>query len=352
MMTWLDDLLAIPALDLAAGRRVRERLDRLTKPRGSLGRLEALAARLGEITGRDRPRFANKVVLVAAGDHGVVDEGVAAYPREVTRQMVENFVAGGAAINCLARIAGARVVVADLGVDADFAGRPEVRKAKVRRGTSNLARGPAMSRDEAGRALASGARLVDAEREAGLDLLALGDMGIGNTTSASCLVAAFTGRAAKDVVGRGAGLDDAGLERKRSVVERALLLHQPDRLDPLGVLAALGGFEIAGLAGAALRAAQLRVPVLVDGFISTAAALAACRIAPGLDRFLIAAHRSAEPGHAAAIEALGLDPLLQLDMRLGEGTGAALAMPLVEAAVRVLDEMATFDEAQVSDREA
>ncbi len=340
----------LPPLDTGAGRRVRERLDRLTKPRGSLGRLEALAARLGEITGKDRPRLAHKVVLVAAGDHGVVDEGVAAYPREVTRQMVENFIAGGAAINCFARLAGARVVVADFGVDADFRGRPEVRNAKIRRGTSNLARGPAMSRDECRAALDAGARLVDGERESGLDLLALGEMGIGNTTPASALTAAFTGRAAEEVVGRGAGLDDEGVARKRAVVERALALHRPDPLDPVGALAALGGFEIAGLAGAALRAAQARVPVLVDGFISTAAALAACRIAPGLEKFLVAAHRSSERGHRAALEALGLDPLLQLDMRLGEGTGAALAMPLLEAVVRVLWEMATFDDGRVSDR--
>lgn len=350
-MNRIEDLRSFPPLDLAAGDRTRQRLDNLTKPRGSLGRLEDLAVQMAEITGRDSPTLHAKVVVVAAGDHGVVEEGVAAYPREVTRQMVENFVSGGAAINCLARLAGARVVVADFGVDCPPFTSGSVRNLKVARGTRNLAREAAMSREECERAIAAGAELIDEEHVRGLDALAIGEMGIGNTTPASCLVAAFTGISVREAVGKGTGLDEAGVERKRKVVEKALALHRSALPDPLAVLAALGGFEIAGLAGAAMRAAQLRVPVFVDGFISSAAALAAARIAPGLEGFLIAAHRSAEPGHAAALKALGLKPLLELEMRLGEGTGAALAFNLAEASVRVLTDMATFGEAGVSDKE-
>jgi len=345
----LDELRRIPAPDLAAGARAKARLDSLTKPRGSLGRLEALAVRLAEITACERPCVERKLVIVAAGDHGVVEEGVAAYPKEVTRQMVANFLAGGAAINCFARLVGSRVLVVDFGVDAELAPREGLRLAKARRGTSNLARGPAMSREEALGAILSGAEVFREERSRGCDVVALGEMGIGNTTAASCLVSAFTGRPPGGTVGRGAGLDDSGLARKRAVVARALELHRPTSLDPLGTLAALGGFEIAGLVGVALEAARSRVPVLVDGFISSAAALAAARIAPGIEGFMIAAHRSAEPGHRAALEALGLEPLLELGMRLGEGTGAALAMTLLEASTRVLREMATFEGAGVAD---
>jgi nicotinate-nucleotide--dimethylbenzimidazole phosphoribosyltransferase len=343
---------SIPPIDEQARRLARDRQDRLTKPAGSLGRLEMLSVDLAGMTGRIDPPLGQRVVFTLAADHGVAAEGVSAYPREVTAQMVLNFLAGGAAVNVLARLVGARVVVADLGVDADLPDHPSLRSLKVRRGTHSITRGPAMSVDEARQAIDHGRQLVLDEMEHGLDVALTGDMGIGNTTASAALICALTGLDPQDVVGRGTGVDDAGLSRKREAVRAALNVNA-ERIarGPLEALAAVGGLEIAGLVGVIIEAASQRKPVVVDGFISAAAALGAARIAPGATAYMIASHRSQELGHAAALQELGLKPLFDLDLRLGEGTGALLALPLLDAAVRTLNEMATFDEAGVSDRE-
>jgi nicotinate-nucleotide--dimethylbenzimidazole phosphoribosyltransferase len=343
---------SIPPIDEKARQRARERQDRLTKPAGSLGRLELLSIDLAGMTGRLDPPLEHRVVFTLAADHGVAREGVSAYPREVTAQMVLNFLAGGAAVNVLARLTGARVVVADLGVDADLPNHPQLRSLKVRRGTDSITQGPAMSVAEAREAIEHGRRLVLDEIERELDVALTGDMGIGNTTASAALICALTGLDPKDVVGRGTGVDDEGLARKRDAVRKALEINA-ERIarGPVEALAAVGGFEIAGLAGVIIEAASQRRPVLIDGFISAAAALTAARIAPAAIGYMIASHRSQELGHAAALQQLGLRPLLDLDLRLGEGTGAVLALPLLDAAVRILNEMATFDEAGVADRE-
>ena len=344
--------MTIPPIDESARQQARERQDRLTKPAGSLGRLELLSVDLAGMTGRIDPSLEHRVVFTLAADHGVATEGVSAYPREVTAQMVLNFLAGGAAVNVLARLFGARVVVADLGVDADLPNHPQLRSLKVRRGTASITQGPAMSVEEAQQAIDHGRQLVFDEIEHGLDVALTGDMGIGNTTASAALICALTQLDPKDVVGRGTGVDDAGLERKRDAVRTALETNAGRIAQgPIDVLAAVGGLEIAGLVGVIIEAASQRRPVLIDGFISGAAALAAARIAPGVTGYMIASHRSQELGHAAALQQLGLKPLFDLDLRLGEGTGALLALPLLDAAVRTLNDMATFDEAGVSDRE-
>jgi nicotinate-nucleotide--dimethylbenzimidazole phosphoribosyltransferase len=289
-----------------------------------------------------------KAVVVLAGDHGIVQEGVSAYPSEVTAQMVLNFLRGGAAINVLARQAGARVIIADVGVASDLPEHPHLLRHKIAPGTSNFAHGPAMSRAQAARAVATGVEVVTAQVDQGLDLVATGEMGIGNTTPASAIAAVYTGLPVVQVTGRGTGVDDEGLARKVEVIERALALHKPDPDDPLGVLASVGGFEIGALAGVCLGAAALRLPVIVDGFISAAGALIAVALCPAVKPYLIASHLSVERGHAPLWQALGLRPLLEMDLRLGEGTGAVLAMHLVEAACRILAEMATFADAGVS----
>ncbi len=351
-MTTLQELIAaIPPLDTEAMRQAAARQDMLTKPQGSLGRLERLSIQVAGITGNPRPRIVHKVITTMAGDHGVVEEGVSAFPQEVTPQMVYNFLRGGAAINVLARHVGARVVVVDMGVAADLESHPELVDRKVARGTNNMARGPAMTREQAEQAILNGAAVVEAELARGLDILGTGDMGIGNTTPSAAIAAAISGRAPGEIVGRGTGVDDAGLARKVAAVQRALAVNRPDPYDGLDVLAKVGGFEIGGLAGAMLAAAAHRRPVVVDGFISTAAALIAVTLAPQVRPYLIAAHRSQEKGHRIMLEWLGLEPVLDLDLRLGEGTGAALAIGVVEAACKVLDEMATFAEAGVSEKE-
>jgi len=281
----------------------------------------------------------------------VAREGVSAYPAEVTPQMVLNFLLGGAAINVLARLAGARVTVVDIGVAAELETSPALIRRKIRCGTSNLAQGPAMTRAEAEQALQVGLDVFEAEAARGLDLIATGDMGIGNTTPSSAIVAVMTGLPVAQVVGRGTGIDDQGLERKVRVIEQALAVNQPDRNDPIDVLHKVGGFEIAGLAGVMIAAASRRVPIVVDGFISTAAAMVATAIASTVRDYLISSHRSVEIGHQAMLKHLNLHPLLDLNLRLGEGTGAALAFHFVEASTRILREMATFDEAGVSDKE-
>jgi nicotinate-nucleotide--dimethylbenzimidazole phosphoribosyltransferase len=344
-------LQAIQPLDGEAMAQARARQARLTKPPGSLGRLETLSVQLAGITAQGRPCLGRKVIFVLAADHGVVRQGVSAYPQEVTAQMVLNFLRGGAAINVLARTVGASVVVADFGVIAPLSDHPELRSFRIGPGTQDMSCEPAMSREQALAAVEAGIRLFQLEQEQrGAGLVALGEMGIGNSTSAAAIVAVMTGRPAAEVTGPGTGLDAAGVAHKIAIIARALALHRPDPARPLDVLARVGGFEIGGLAGIALASAVARVPVIIDGFISTAAALLACALAPSVRDYLIAAHCSAEPGHAVALERLGLQPLLDLGMRLGEGTGAALAIPLVDAAARLLVEMATFDEAGVADR--
>jgi nicotinate-nucleotide--dimethylbenzimidazole phosphoribosyltransferase len=342
--------LHVEGADRAAAEQAVRLQAQLTKPAGSLGRLEDLSIRLAAMRGTLRPALRDRAVFVLAADHGVTEEGVSAYPREVTAQMVLNFLGGGAAINVLARMLGVRVVVADLGVDGDLPAHPELRDRKVRRGTASIARGPAMSPADAVAAIEAGRALVAEEHARGLDVACTGDMGIGNTTPSAALICHFTGLAPGQVVGRGTGVDDAGLERKRAAVGRALEVNGEALAggDPLAVLAAIGGLEIAGLVGVILECAARRVPVVVDGFISGAAALAAAAIEPNARDYMLAGHRSLELGHAAALAGLGLRPLLDLEMRLGEGTGAVLALPLLEAAVALLNDMATFDSAAVS----
>jgi nicotinate-nucleotide--dimethylbenzimidazole phosphoribosyltransferase len=355
-MTLTEVLGRIGPLDEAAMTAARARQARLTKPPGSLGRLEDLSVQLAGISRRCPPPVpVEKAVIVFAGDHGVVAEGVSAYPQAVTPQMVHNFLAGGAAINVLARQAGARVRVVDAGVAGDLRSGdlPLVDgliDGKVARGTANMAQGPAMTREQAVQALELGVRVAEAEIAAGADLLACGDMGIGNTTPATAILATLTGRAAASVTGPGTGLDAASVAHKAQVIERALAVNRPDPADGLDVLAKVGGFEIGAIAGAMLAAAAARVPVMVDGFISTSAALIAVALSPAARGYMIAGHRSAEPGHDAALAHLGLSPLLDMRMRLGEGTGGVLAMQIVEAAAHILNEMATFDEAGVSEK--
>ena len=340
----------IQPLDEAAMQAARARQDDLTKPRGSLGQLEDISVKIAGITGEVRPKLTHKVVTTMAGDHGVVAEGVSAYPSEVTPQMVMNFVFGGAAINVLSQHVGARVIIVDMGVASEL-DHPAVVNKKIALGTKNIAQGPAMTRAQAIQAIEAGAAVVEAELEKGLDILATGDMGIGNTTPSAAIAAAITGRSVQEIAGRGTGVDDAGLQRKITAIQKALDVNHPNAEDGLDTLAKVGGFEIGGLAGAILAAAAHRKPILIDGFISTAAAMVAVSLAPQTRHYLIAAHRSQELGHQIMLEWLGLEPLLDLGLRLGEGTGAALGISLVEAACKILDEMATFSEAGVSDKE-
>jgi len=342
----------IQPLDTLAQSQALARQAALTKPEGSLGRLEALSIQIAGITGQALPEIEHKVVVTMAADHGVAAEGVSAFPQEVTRQMVSNFLRGGAAINVLGRHTGTRIVVVDLGVAADIAPHPNLLDRKVAPGTGNIACGPAMSRDQAIQALLSGVAVVEEELTKGLDIVGTGDMGIANTTPSAAIAVALMGIAAAEMVGRGTGLDDAGLLHKVKVVETAIAVNRPDAGDPLDVLAKVGGFEIGGLAGVMLGAAAHRRPVVVDGFISTAAAMIAVGLAPRLRQYLIAAHCSQEKGHRIMLDWLGLEPLLDLGMRLGEGTGAVLGIFLVEAACKILAQMATFGQAGVSDRES
>ncbi len=364
---------AIPKADESALAAAQERLDSLTKPRQSLGQIETLLLRLAASTGQVCPRLDRRAILLVAADHGVAAEGVSAYPQAVTAQMVLNFLAGGAAINALAAAADARIIHVDAGVASAMPDHPALHRLNIRRGTGNIAREPAMDRHEALAALLAGVTIVEAEWRNGLDLLALGEMGIANTTVAAALTSAFTGAPPSSTVGRGTGISDAMLEHKRQVIATALqrstdlLAAMPNsdttsaatwltstQSQALNRLCQLGGLEIAVLTGAILAAAMRRIPVLLDGYITTSAALVAADLAPDVRLHLFAAHRSHEPGHALALAHLGLTaeahagPLLQLDLRLGEGSGAALAMPLLVSATRLMREMATFDEAGVS----
>ncbi|HXF68825.1 MAG TPA: nicotinate-nucleotide--dimethylbenzimidazole phosphoribosyltransferase [Thermoflexus sp.] len=350
-MTSLQETVArIGPLSISAMEAARARLDQLTKPRGSLGRLEDLAVQIAGIMGDPRPIIRHKAVIIVAGDHGVASEGVSAYPQEVTGQMVRNFLRGGAAINVLARHIGARVVVVDAGVAVDLEPHPALKIRKIGYGTANIAYGPAMSREQAVQALETGIALVEEELLQGLDIVTPGDMGIANTTPAAAIAAAVTGLPPAEVTGRGTGLDDQRLARKIAIVEQVLRVNRPDPEDGIDLLAKVGGFEIGVIAGIILGAAARRIPVVLDGLICTAGALIAATIAPAVTAYCIAGHHSTEPGHGAMLRHLGLKPLLSLDMRLGEGTGAVLAMSLIEAACKILNEMATFAEAGVSER--
>lgn len=332
-----------------AGRltEAQSRLDSQAKPQGSLGRLEEFARRFVAITGRNSIR--KKVVFTFAGDHGVVAEGVSAFPAEVTPQMVLNFIDGGAAINALARHAGAEVIVVDMGVNYDFPPLNGLLQKKVAKGTANLAQGPAMSRQQAIQSLKTGVELAFSCVDAGIDLVGTGDMGIGNTTPSSAIVAAFSGLTVEELTHRGTGIDDAGLKRKVSAIRRGLEINRPDPKDPIDVLAKVGGFEIGGIAGLVLGCAAVGIPVVVDGFISTAGALIASELHRSVKDYIFAAHQSVEIGHTHMLERIGQKPILDLGLRLGEGTGGALAMSLIEAALQSYREIRTFDDAGVSE---
>ena len=332
-------------------RKAKDYLDRLAIPRGSLGELLVLAEQLSGIRETLKPSVKRKVVVTMAGDHGIVREGVSAFPQEVTPQMVHNFVLGGAAINVLAAVAGARVMVVDMGVAADLSklvNEEKILSYKIDCGTRNMAQGPAMTREQAQRALESGIEIAGNLVRDGVELLATGDMGIGNTTPSSAILAVLSGRPVREVTGRGTGISDEALENKIRAIEKAIDINRPDAKDPVDVLAKVGGFEIGGIAGVILGAAYHKVPVVVDGFISTAGALLAKALAPSSVEYMIAAHRSLEYGHQFMLEELGLNPLLNLNLRLGEGTGAALAMNIVESAAQVIGKMLTFEDAGVN----
>ncbi len=339
---------AVKPLDRSKQAAIQHKLDFLTKPQGSLGRLEELALQYALIKGTLEPTLKDKLAVVMAADHGVAAEGVSAFPQAVTQQMVFNFLQGGAGINVLARHSGVEVAVVDIGVAAELEAHPKLLARKVANGTKNMAQEPAMSREQAIQAIEVGIGIVEEEQAAGLDILATGEMGIANTTPSSAITAVLTGRSVEYVTGRGTGIDDQALEHKTTVIEKAIVINHPSPEDALDVLAKLGGLEIAGLAGVMLAGAAYNIPVVVDGFISGAAALVACKLKPELKDYLIAAHCSVEMGHKIILEHLGLKPLLDLKLRLGEGTGAVLGIGLVEAGVKILTQMSSFEVAGVS----
>ena len=327
---------------------IRDRLNKLAIPSGSLGRLEEFATVYASIKGSINAPIRHKVVFTMAGDHGVSSEGVSAFPQEVTRQMVENFLEGNATVNIFARHVGARVVIVDCGVNAEFEPREGLKIKKVGYGTGNIAHGPAMSTEQAIQSLEVGIEVLNEEFCNGLDIVATGDMGIANTTPSSAIIACLTELDVSKVTGRGTGLDNWEVERKIGIIERALDINELDPSDPIDVLAKIGGFEIGGIAGLCLAAASHKIPVLIDGFISTAAALIACAIEPKVNGYIIASHVSAENGHRIALEKLGKKAILDLNLRLGEGTGAVLGINLVEAGVKILTQLATFSKGRVS----
>jgi nicotinate-nucleotide--dimethylbenzimidazole phosphoribosyltransferase len=351
-MTLAEVIARIRDTDVDIGAETQRRLDRLTKPQGSLGRLEELAAQYCAITGERKPGVPRALVVTFAADHGVVEEGVSAYPRDVTAQMVLNFLRGGAGVNVLARHCGADIRVVDIGVAHDFGPIAGLVHRKLMMGTSNMLQTLAMDRTTAEQALMVGVDIAaDAVRQ-GIGLLGAGDMGIGNTTASAAIAAVMTGAPVTDVTGMGTGIDTQGLARKISVIERALAFHRPDPRDAVDVLSKVGGLEIAGMAGVMLGSAAARVPVVLDGFIAGAAAVIAVGLQPRCRQYMIASHRSVERGHRVLLDRLQLRPLFDLDLRLGEGTGACLGIGLVQAAIKVLTEMTTFDEAGVSGRSA
>jgi nicotinate-nucleotide--dimethylbenzimidazole phosphoribosyltransferase len=351
----LSDILSktianIRPLDAKSMAAAKARQDTLTKPTGSLGRLEELSIRIAGMQGKPLPQIKQKAVIVMAADHGVAARGTSAYPQEVTAEMVLNFLHGGAGINVISRQVGARVVIVDMGVAKKLESNPGLISRRIAAGTQDMSKGPAMTVAQATRSVEAGIEIVTTEIKKGLDIVATGDMGIGNTTASAAICAVMTGKTAAEVTGRGTGLDDQQLQQKIIIINEAITLNKPDFSKPLEVLAKVGGFEIGGLAGVILGAASLRVPVIIDGFISGAAALIAAGLCPQCKDYMIAGHCSVEPGHKIILQHLGLKPLLDLEMRLGEGTGAALAMSFAEISVRILTEMATFTEAGVAEK--
>jgi nicotinate-nucleotide--dimethylbenzimidazole phosphoribosyltransferase len=352
MAKTLEEIIkSIQPLDKNALSLARARQETLTKPAGSLGKLEDLSIQLAGIQAKARPQVTRKTVIVMVADHGVVAEGTSAYPQEVTAQMVLNFVRGGAAITVICRQIGVKVVVVDIGIAGKTSTFMDIKHHKIAQGTRNMCLGPAMTFDEAKQSIDIGIAVVQAEINKGLDIVGTGEMGIGNTTASSAICAVLTGKSVAEVTGRGTGLSDEALQRKMAAIEKAIKVNNPTPDQPLEVLAKVGGYEIGGLAGVILGAAANRIPVIIDGFISGAAALVAAGLCPQVKDYLIAGHISVEPGHKYLLDYLGLKPLLDLNMRLGEGTGAALGMTLADAACRTLSEMATFTEAGVSTKE-
>jgi nicotinate-nucleotide--dimethylbenzimidazole phosphoribosyltransferase len=339
----------ISSIDTSIMEATQLRLDNLTKPKGSLGRLEEFARRIVAITGQRNPSLTKKVIITMAGDHGVTQEGVSAYPSEVTAQMVYNFLRGGAGVNVLARHVGAEVTVVDMGVAEDLDAHPDLLIRKIAKGTQNFAKGPAMTREQAIKSIETGIEIVEKIiKDKGVDIIGTGEMGIGNTTPSSAIAGIFTGKPIQDLTGRGTGIDDATYARKVSVIQNAIELNKPDPKDPIDVLAKVGGFEIGGLVGVTLAGVANNIPVVIDGFISTAAGLIAVEMKPEVKDYIFSAHASVEIGQRWMLERMGLTPILDLSMRLGEGTGAALAMGLIDAGIKILNEMASFDEAGVS----
>ncbi|MFQ5645571.1 MAG: nicotinate-nucleotide--dimethylbenzimidazole phosphoribosyltransferase [bacterium] len=343
----------ITALDRSGEKEIQGELDFLTKPRGSLGRLEELALEYVLITGKKT--IGKKTIVVMAGDHGVVAEGVSAFPQEVTPQMVLNFLRGGAGINVLSRHVGAEVIVVDIGVAGEI---PEsdltadLNRRRIANGTDNMLKGPAMSLEQAARAVETGIMTASREIARGADLLGTGDMGIGNTTPSTAISAVITGKPVAEITGRGTGIDDSALTHKIEVIEQAIEKNRPDSNSALDILAKVGGYEIGGLAGVILAGAAARVPVVIDGFISASALLIACKLAPRAVDYIMTSHNSVESGHKVIYDYLGVSPLFDLSLRLGEGTGAALGMSLVEAGVKILSQMATFADAGVTENES
>jgi nicotinate-nucleotide--dimethylbenzimidazole phosphoribosyltransferase len=331
-------------------KKAQKRLNNLTKPQGSLGRLEEIAKLIVGVTKKENPELTNKVIFTIAGDHGVTEEKISAYPKEVTVQMVYNFLRGGAGINVLARYIGAKVVVVDMGVACDIKPHTNLVVKKINYGTKNMAKGPAMTREEAIKSIEGGIEIFEEEFKKGIEIAGTGDMGIGNTTPSSAITAILTGNPVEKVTGKGTGISEEALKNKIRVIKRAVKLNKPNPKDPIDVLSKVGGFEIGGLSGIIIAAASKRVPVVIDGFISGAAALIAYHLQPRVKDYMIAAHCSAEKGHRAILNYLGLTPLLDLDLRLGEGTGAALGMNIIEASIKILTQMATFQNACVSKR--
>ena len=340
----------IRPLDAKSMAAAKARQDTLTKPTGSLGRLEELSIRIAGMQGKPLPQIKQKAVIVMAADHGVAARGTSAYPQEVTAEMVLNFLHGGAGINVISRQVGAGVIIVDMGVAKKLESNPGLISRRIAAGTQDMSKGPAMTVAQATRSLEAGIEIVSTEIKKGLDIVATGDMGIGNTTASAAICAVMTGKTAAEVTGRGTGLDNQQLQQKIMIINEAITLNKPDSSKPLEVLAKVGGFEIGGLAGVILGAASLRVPVIIDGFISGAAALIAAGLCPQCKDYMIAGHCSVEPGHKILLQHLGLKPLLDLEMRLGEGTGAALAMSFAETSVGILTEMATFAEAGVAEK--
>ncbi len=351
-MTLLDETMKkIGPMDNAAMSRAHARLSQLTMPHWAMGRLMDLAEELAGITASEKPATRRKTMIVMAADHGIARQSVSLYPQEVTREMVYNFVNGGAGINAISRLVGAEVHVVDMGVNGDLSPLSDlgkIRRVHIADGTADMSSGPAMTREQAIAAIEAGIQTVT-DLAGATDIFGTGEMGIGNTTPSSAIVSVITKTPVETVTGCGTGIDEAQRQKKANVIQLAIEKNAPDPEDGVDILSKIGGFEIGGIAGVILGAAALRKPVLVDGFISTAGALIAHTLCPQSAAYMIAAHKSVEPGHRAALEQLGKEPLLDLDMRLGEGTGAALAMNIVDAAVRVLTEVATFEEAGVSE---